>query len=218
MRIEWVCKKGTPGVIVFFNGWGMEAGAVRHLQAGEDLLVISDYRRLDAASLPSLDEYTCIRVIAWSMGVWAAARLLPEWGIRPEQLVAINGTTCPIDDMHGIPIRVYALTERGMNAGGREKFIRRMFDDEEEAHRFAEYGICRPLEEVCEELSMIREQCAAPCGALPWDKVYVSERDLIIPSGNQQVYWNTLGIPVTLLEGGHYPFYRFSSWEEILKP
>lgn len=217
MRIEWVCKKGTPGITVFFNGWGMDVHAVRHLEPEEDLLVLSDYRQPDTVGLPSLVTYDRIRVVAWSMGVWAAARILPEWGIRPACTVAINGTACPIHDAWGIPSRIYALTERGMNIAGREKFIRRMFANEEEIHRFLEHPIVRPIEEVCEELTLIREQSTARLKAFPWNKVYVSSGDLIFPTTNQQAYWNAQGIIPISLGGGHYPFYRFSAWEEILQ-
>lgn len=218
MRIEWVCKESTPGVIVFFNGWGMDAGAVGHLEGGEDLVVVSDYRRVDAACLPSLEGYGRVRVVAWSMGVWAAARVLPEWGVRPERAVAVNGTGCPVDDAWGIPGRVYAVTERGMNAEGQRKFARRMFEEEEDFRRFGEHAVARPAEEVREELVMIRRQCAAPAGAYPWDRAYVSSGDLIFPVANQRAYWEAQGVPVVPLEGGHYPFYRFSAWEEILEP
>lgn len=217
MRIEWVCKKGTPGITVFFNGWGMDVHAVRHLETEEDLLVLSDYRHMNMVAPPLLAVYERIRIVAWSMGVWAAARVLPEWGIRPAYSVAINGTACPIHDTWGIPSRIYTLTERGMDVAGREKFIRRMFAKEEELRRFWEHPVTRPIEEVREELTLIREQSTALPKSFSWNKVYISSGDFIFPATNQQAYWNAQGVIPIPLEGGHYPFYRFSAWEEILQ-
>ena len=32
MRIEWLNKKNTGRVIVFFTGWGMDGKAVQHIK------------------------------------------------------------------------------------------------------------------------------------------------------------------------------------------
>ena len=47
MRIEWLNKKGSGRVIVFFHGWGMDAAGVSHLQMEDDVLMCYDYRSLD---------------------------------------------------------------------------------------------------------------------------------------------------------------------------
>ena len=49
MRIEWLNKKGSDRVIVFFHGWGMDAAGVSHLQIEDDVLMCYDYRSLDFA-------------------------------------------------------------------------------------------------------------------------------------------------------------------------
>ena len=46
MRIEWLNKKGSDRVIVFFHGWGMDAAGVSHLQMEDDVLMCYDYRSL----------------------------------------------------------------------------------------------------------------------------------------------------------------------------
>ena len=125
MRIEWLNKKGSDRVIVFFHGWGMDAAGVSHLQMEDDVLMCYDYRSLDFA-FPDLGYYRCIYVVAWSMGVWAADRVISRLEMKPERCVALNGTTRPVDDEYGIPVKIYELTEKGMNERGREKFFLRM--------------------------------------------------------------------------------------------
>ena len=66
--------------------------------------------------------------------------------MKPERCVALNGTTRPVDDEYGIPVKINELTEKGMNERGREKFFQRM--------------PIRGIEEVCVELCRIRELCS----------------------------------------------------------
>ena len=69
MRIEWLNKKGSDRVIVFFHGWGMDAASVSHLQIEDDVLMCYDYRSLDFA-FPDLGYYRCIcgRLVDGSVG------------------------------------------------------------------------------------------------------------------------------------------------------
>ena len=89
MRIEWLNKKGSDRVIVFFHGWGMDAAGVSHLQIEDDVLMCYDYRSLDFA-FPDLGYYRCIYVVAWSMGVWAADRVISRLEMKPERCVALK--------------------------------------------------------------------------------------------------------------------------------
>ena len=214
MRIEWLNKTGNGRVILFFNGWGMDGQAVKHLKCPSDVLMFYDYRSLELETLPDLNAYREIAVVAWSMGVWAAAQFLSTRNIRPLKRVALNGTERPVDDRYGIPVRVYALTEKGMTEKGREKFIARMLDGRAE-HPVTDFTH-RPLGEVCEELSRIREESAVLQSVLEWDKVYVSEQDVIFPVSGQQAWWAERGAEIRMLPGGHFPFYHFESWEEIV--
>lgn len=214
MRIEWLNKKGGGRVVVFFNGWGLDAHAVSQLKATCDLVMCNDYRTLECAEIPSFSGYERIDVIAWSMGVWAAANVIPLWKIKPDQLIALNGTERPVDDKYGIPSQVYVLTENGMNERGREKFFSRMLTGKEELSRFTSQKPQRELAEQLTELKNIRRQAETLQNTLIWDKVFVSDKDVIFPVNNQLCWWSGKGV-VTMLPGGHYPFYQFKSWDEI---
>lgn len=214
MRIEWLNKNNTDRVVVFFNGWGMDAQVVRHLKADCDVLVCYDYREL-RESFPDIRKYKEIYVIAWSMGVWAAAQVLPPLNYPVKKYIALNGTERPVDDCFGIPVKVYELTEKGMNERGREKFFMRMLDTPEEKECFNAARPLRRLEEQCEELCKIHKQSLEAQQILPWNKVYISEKDVIFPVENQCNWWTQRGMAIDLLPGNHYPFCHFSSWREI---
>lgn len=215
MRIEWMHRKGEGRVVVFFNGWGMDVQATCHLKTDCDVVMFYDYRSLQDAQLPDLSAYDEVYVVAWSMGVWAATCVVPLLRVNPVVLVAINGTEHPVDDCFGIPVSVYALTENGLNERGREKFFLRMFNGKAELERFPVNKPCRELAEQCDELRLIRQQSAEASTSLKWDKIYISEKDIIFPVENQINWWKGKGA-ITMLSSGHYPFYCFETWEEIV--
>ena len=215
MRIEWLAKKGAGQVIVFFNGWGMDASAVSHLGTDADVVMFYDYRVLSYDNLPDLRNYREIYIIAWSMGVWAASCVVPHLKIQPRLAVALNGTERPVDDRYGIPVKIYRLTAKGMNTRGREKFFSRMVVTEEEKQFLKGHLPERELEEQCEELVLIEKQCRWSGKSYSWTKIYVSEKDVIFPVENQLNWWEGK-VPVIFLAGGHYPFAAFKNWEDIL--
>ena len=217
MQIEWIKGSDKRRLLLFFNGWGMEAQAVAHLQGEADVTILSDYRTL---ALPS-DEvekwkaYREVDAMAWSMGVWAAANVLPQWKLPLRRTMAINGTERPVDDVDGIPCKVYGLTERGMDERGRQRFFARMLDNQEELERFLAYPSRRSLQDVREELTCIREQSTVARQTFQWEKAIVSTADVIFPVANQLHWWRGRAKRIVELPGGHYPFYRFQNWEEL---
>lgn len=216
MRITWLNKKDLGRVIVFFNGWGMDEKAVTHLQGETDVLEIHDYRILNRELPEGLENYRDIYIIAWSMGVWAAANILPYWNIQVKACIAINGTERPVDDSYGIPVKIFELTEKGMDERGREKFFKRMLNGREEMEKFTCQKPVRPLYEQCEELCTIHRQSTGMQNTISWTKVYIAGTDVIFPTENQLNWWQDKA-PLVWLEGGHYPFYRFKYWEEMIR-
>ncbi len=95
-------------LILYFAGWGMPPDAVNHLILPEnhDLLICYDYQDLNLDF--DFSAYRHIRLVAWSMGVWAAERALQ--GIRLKSATAVNGTGLPCDDNFGIPCAVFKGT------------------------------------------------------------------------------------------------------------
>ena len=67
----------TPGsgtLTLLFGGWGSGAELFAECRPKDsDLMLCYDYHDLDFDP-GVLKEYSSIRVVAWSMGVWAASR------------------------------------------------------------------------------------------------------------------------------------------------
>lgn len=216
MRIDWVKQDNGRVVVVFFNGWGMDSKVVNHLSTEYDLAICSDYRTLQSENGEiDFSPYSVIYVVAWSMGVWAAANIIPRWGIKPDKWIAFNGTERPIDNHYGIPVLNYELTEKGMTEKGREKFFTRMLVNKNELTLFSANKPERMLTEQIEELCNIHKLSSVHKNCVKWDKVFISERDFIFPPANQFNWWQGKTDPISL-PGGHYPFYEFRNWEDIL--
>lgn len=216
MRIDWLNKESGGQVIVFFNGWGMDVRSVAHLKTKKDLVVCSDYRSLECEKFPDLSSYEKVFLVAWSMGVWAAANVCAGRDIVFSRTVAFNGTERPIDDYYGIPPKVYELTEKGMNERGREKFFSRMLTGEEEKKRFAENKPSRILQEQLEELRFIRKASSELKNCIRWNSAYISEKDAIVSPEHQKNWWEGKS-EIRNIPGGHYPFFHFSNWEEFVE-
>lgn len=158
MKRKWITKEGNRVLTLFFCGWGMDEHTVQHVRGMGDLLLFYDYRDISGEDAPEVEGYESVRVVAWSMGVWAASVLLSRWNIPVSCRVAINGTERPVDEHYGIHPKIYLLTERGMTEQGRDKFFARMFSGKEEMERFKENRPCRAIDEQRDELRLIREQ------------------------------------------------------------
>ena len=83
--------------MLFFAGWGSEENLFRHpVEEGYDYLLCFDYRTLDF-DYTLIEGYTEIRLLAWSMGVWAASRVFTGHSFPWQMKLAVNGTPFPID-------------------------------------------------------------------------------------------------------------------------
>lgn len=148
--------------------------------ADRDLLVCYDYRSLDFDfSLP--EGYEDIRVVGWSMGVWAASQVLGRSCLPITESVAVNGTMTPVDDSRGIPNAIYEGTLKGLNDVTLRKFFRRMCGSAVLLEDFLTRSPGRSTDEVKEELLLIAKQaeCLAPA-RFCWSKAVIGKGDLIL--------------------------------------
>ena len=215
MEYKWLNKQNNNKLIIFFNGWGMDEHAVKHLEAEDyDIVMFYDYNNLDTDFC--LDkEYSETNVVAWSMGVMIASICLsphPNPILKKEKgnIVVINGTLKPIDVKYGINPKIYDLTIKGFNEESKDKFIDNMFDKRTPSPTLhLEEGV-RTIDNLKSELVALKNY-KADLNFKP-DKILISANDKIIPAKNQCAFWN---IEPTL-DGGHYPFFNFKKWSEIL--
>ena len=188
-----------------------------------------DYRDT-AFDAKVLDGYTEVRVLGWSMGVWAAGRTLAGLKTAPGKRLAVNGTPFPIHDRTGIPEAVFDGTLDSLSERSLGKFRRRMCGSQEALEQLLSCNLHRSVEELREELSAIREavlngtasETADTPGYFAWDHAVIGSGDLIFPAANQTEAWKGLDVPVSLLDIPHYDnslfqrlLYKEDSWTNI---
>lgn len=204
MKHYFIQKTNNPYLTVFFLGWGMdEHPFMNYLPVGSDLLVCYDYRTLDF-DFSLLEGYRSIRLVGWSMGVWAASMVFQHTPIPVTESIAMCGTKEPISDEGGIPVAIFDGTLKGLNAVTLRKFYRRMCGVPEIFNDFMKKRPQRPLEELIDELRCIREQVLAnPIPDFNWEKALAAKDDAIFPYRNQINTWDK-DTPFHIYKVPHY--------------
>ncbi|MDR0699917.1 MAG: DUF452 family protein [Tannerella sp.] len=219
-------------LLLFFSGWGMdEHPFMEYLPVDRDCMICYDYRSL-AFDESLLAPYKQVRVVAWSMGVWAASRVLSARRLLITESVAINGTPWPVDDERGIATAIFHGTLEGLNEETLRKFRRRMCGSKDAFAHFMEHAPRRTVENLREELVQIAklssgnhpystgnhspamrsssssvENCSP---SFVWDKVYVGLYDKIFLPAHQRNAWK--GGNTIMVECEHYPS---TLWNEL---
>jgi len=217
MQYHWLNKENNEDLIIFFCGWSFDATPFEYLEyKTKDILVIYDYTTLELPLNLQELKYKNIFLIAWSMGVWAAYHIreqLPQTSRR----IAINGTPFPIDDKFGIPHKMFDLTLKYAETGLRAKFYQNVFSDPELYERYLKTPVERSIESRVEELISLDKSIKSEEQTYDnefYDCAIVGEQDKIIPPKNQKNCWQEKAI---VKNCGHFPFYDFKSWDEILE-
>ncbi|WP_446009300.1 pimeloyl-ACP methyl esterase BioG family protein [Candidatus Electrothrix sp.] len=230
MKYCWLQQQGNPDCLLFFAGWGMCPEPFYALAAGPvDVLMVYDYRKMEPGKIASLltrlqehnPPYQKFYLLAWSMGVWAAASLLGRKKIPSLHLasaIALGGTCQPIHDKLGLPEQHFTDMAEQLSPAHIAAFQHSMFSDKEEAKRFltAFQKGKRSVAELQQELLALATASAIQPG--PPD-IYTSKiitgRDRIFPARNQIRAWGrkqcrTLSLP-------HFPFYHWSNWAAMVE-
>ncbi|WP_440163005.1 DUF452 family protein [Actinobacillus pleuropneumoniae] len=204
-------------LIIYFAGWGTQASVVSHLALpnGYDLLICYDYQDLN---FPAFDfsRYQTVRLVAWSMGVWVAEKVLPE--INLASATAINGTLFPKHDLWGIPLQIFDGTLQTLNAENRLKFERRMCGDKQLLNVYLALPEQRSLAEIHHEIEVLNTAIEANLVTpkLHWTNVIIGEKDRIFSAQNQLAFWQDKKVRMThLSKGEHYLWQHFSEWEQL---
>ena len=205
MKQIYIIHERHPHLLLFFAGWAADETPFKHYRPQNmDYIICYDYRMLDFDVTP-LRDYTEIHVVGWSMGVWAASRVLPTSGLNIASSTALNGTPFPIDERRGIPPAIYQGTLDGLTGASLHKFLRRMCADSATFRDFLSRTPRRPLEEIRDELACIaRLNASFPISTLTWTKAIVGHNDRIIPPANQLTAWHELDTPILETDDAHY--------------
>ncbi|MBR6099563.1 DUF452 family protein [bacterium] len=221
MQYHWLNKKNNSNLIIFFCGWSFDYKPFERLACNDnDVLVVYDYGDIGTDNediIKSFSDYKSFTLITWSMGVYIAYLLkntLPNF----DKKIAINGTPYPVHDEWGIPVKTFDLTLKYVDTGLQGKFQKNLFKRPEDFEKYLETPVERTIENQKTELivldNFIRNR------VINYERFYdyaiISDTDKIIPTRNQKSCWENFETPYKVLNSGHFPFYEFNSWEEIL--
>lgn len=177
-----------------------------------DVLALHDFAQ--SSALPDLSGYARIHLIAWSLGVWVAAKSLAE--IKDAHLfstrLAMNGTLNPIDAQDGIPPEIFDGTiENWEDVRAREKFGVRVSGTSDLLTQRS------PENQHAELLAMHGLIKASPQPPNIFTTALISTRDRIFPPPAQRHFWSRFP-EVKVIEKPmlHDPFMSLRSWEEVL--
>ena len=214
MKKLWINKQNSPELLLFFNGWGMDEKPFKHLETtnGLDVLMIYDYTTLE--DIEELNDYKTIHLAAWSLGVFAAAKVLA--GINFASAVAINGTLKPIDEDEGIAPTIFQGTIDSWSEVARMKFNRRMCGIEH-AKQLKANAPERSIESQKIELIALQEQITNnPIPENIFQYAIISLNDKIFTRHNQETHWKNARIPLTIIDEAHYFFPDMKNWKDML--
>lgn len=201
-------EPGNRRLILIFAGWSTNPSFYRHLRAdGWDIGLVWDYYSLEFEP-DIIRGYESIYLIAWSMGVAAAAHTaatsLPADKISAA--FAVNGTLFPCSDVYGIPEDVYEGTRLNMNPRNLLKFTKRMgyVPPKNLPPALKEDFYVPDFERLASELENVKKNSLK--GTLPWKRVYISLNDRIFPASNMERAWESVSpMPeIVRLNAQHY--------------
>lgn len=215
MQYHWLNKSGNENLIIFFCGWSFDYKPFERQDCENyDVLVIYDYSDMNLPDLKS--EYKTCQLITWSMGVYVAYLLkdkLPKFDKR----IAINGTPYPVHDDWGIPVKTFDLTLKYVDTGLQGKFQKNLFKRAEDYEKYLKNPVERTIENQKAELIALNNYIKGrKCEYEKfYDRAIISDTDKIIPTRNQLNFWQDKAETV-VINSGHFPFFEFSSWKEII--
>lgn len=214
MQSHWLNKQNNNKLIIFFTGWSFDYKPFEFLNCEDfDVLIIYDYNDLELPQIPEYKEYF---LISWSMGVYTSYLLkdkLPKF----RKKIAINGTPFPVNDEYGIPLKPFILTLRHAKTGLEGKFYQNIFNLKEEYERYNKTPVERPIENRVSELNSLYSKIKSTDISYQnyFDTAIISNNDKIIPTKNQINFWEGKA-DIKTVESGHFLYYNFTSWNEIL--
>ncbi len=209
MKIEFLdSQPENTRLILVFTGWSTGPETGRDISMpGWDVAVAYDFTDL-SLDTSFLDRYYTIYLFAWSLGVFAAQRVLPQ--DRITAAFAVNGTLTPVDDLNGIPLDIFHGTADGLSARNLKKFRMRMSQDKAAYEQLMSGSAEDETEERIENLRyQLRNIAAAAdngCGEtrIPWVRAYISKQDRIFPPDNMRRAWEReQDTEIVELDGAH---------------
>lgn len=205
MNHRLVSDTGASRLLLVFAGWGMDDNVLGHLRRpGYDVMVVWDYRSFHI-DWSCVDRYDEICILAWSMGVYAAAQTTQAIEYKITRRVAVNGTPEPVHPTRGIPPEIFDATLASLSERSLAKFHRRMCLDEEARQHFAAHAPRRAADELADELRAISDRLILHVPSTTrWDIAIIGYHDRIFPRHAQMEAWKAAHCPFRVIDAGHY--------------
>lgn len=222
MKAQWLIQAYRQELILFFNGWGMDPRSVAHMRSDRyDVLELHAYaaRTLPREAAEAWPQYGRIRVVAWSLGVWMAQAVRGQLPPQACLALAVNGTLRPVDAEMGIAPPIFRRTLERWSPDVRGQFYANMFSQPGEAGRFSLQAPERDVADQRRELQWLQDEIGRglePSGNESFAAALVGRRDLIMPARHQLRFWRGR-CPHRVLDSGHFPFYAWPRWEDLLQ-
>ncbi|MBI9018290.1 MAG: malonyl-ACP O-methyltransferase BioC [Phycisphaerae bacterium] len=223
MKYNWINKLNNDHLLVFFNGWAMDGEPFAHLAAVDlDVLEISDYTsailELDLCEIAQ--QYRKTILVAWSLGVWAAAELCDKLDFKPDFAIAINGTLNPISDKFGIAPDIFQATIDNLDEASLNNFNRRMCKTKDNFNFFNANKPGRNISDQKQELENLQDRILNNNfnDSNLFDLAIIAKQDRIMPTANQLNFWQTKSVKTIELDKPHYCFAKIKFWQQLANP
>lgn len=220
MKAHWLNIKNSKKIIVFFAGWSFDYFPFESISTTDyDVLFVYDYNEMSVPKeFNEFEKYEEKTLISWSMGVFTAY-MLKDIFKNFDYKIAVNGTVTPVDDRYGIPVRAFELTVRFAQKALGGKFYENIFLTSDEYNLYLKNPVKREIDDRVSELNILYKLIKNNSFKYEkfYDKAIVSEFDKIIPPDNQKSSHLKNDVPVITLPFGHFPYYNFLGWDEIIK-
>jgi biotin synthesis protein BioG len=202
MKIFWHKKEGNSQLVLLFNGWGFDQKIFADADfRGHDIVSVHDYVEIMPEQFNFTRLYPKVTIIAWSYGVFVAD-FFSESIFNVQRAVAVNGSTTPIDDNKGIPVKIFLATMQSFNEKNREKFYIRIAGGLTAYKQIAGILPDRDVDNQLNELKSLYElSLKERTNGLNWDFAIISIQDKIFPLANMENAW---GDKILAVEGEHY--------------
>lgn len=196
-------NENSSNLILFFSGFCSHFSHFLHLKSNENVLMVYDYSDFNFDI--NLNEFKKITLIAWSMGVCVASKILKD--IKFDKKIAINGTNFPINNEFGIKESIYKLTMKKFDL---ENFKKNMFENDINFSKDFKFNDEFYLKN---ELLSLYDFCIKDLNEnFLWDKALLSKNDKIFPFKSS---FNFFKEKVCVLSKPHFVFFDFNVWDEF---
>lgn len=212
MELKFIEDKSDK-LIVFLTGWGCDDRQFIPLTtSGYNILIAYDYSTLDFDF--DFSKYNEIYLITFSAGVYVAGLLkdkLPNF----KKKIAINGNPYAHDTYWGLSDEV---TEQFKSVSKDNVFeFRRKYlvYSDKELELLNKYQPNRSLESCVNELYALQSYFSPNYTPMSYDLAVLSDNDKIFRLDRQKEYFKNIKTKM-IPNAGHFLFYKFNSFEDLL--